>query len=101
MILGIDGARVRDWLSAMTDIDSLKDWNNTGQILFWIEMGNSWAHDRMVEIKVDEMEAANGDPRQMHQLRPVDRFVLADAFPSKRKLIMSREGRYDRSMTEG
>ena len=27
MILGIDGARVRDWLSAMTDIDALKDWN--------------------------------------------------------------------------
>jgi hypothetical protein len=26
-ILGIDGASVRDWLSAMTDIESLKDWN--------------------------------------------------------------------------
>ena len=28
-ILGIDGARVRDWLSAMTDIESLKDWNKS------------------------------------------------------------------------
>ena len=46
-ILGIDGARVRDWLSAMTDIDSLKDWNKKGQILLWFDMGNSWAHDRM------------------------------------------------------
>ena len=27
IILGKDGARVRDWLSAMTDIESLKDWN--------------------------------------------------------------------------
>ena len=52
-ILGIDGARVRDWLSAMMDIDSLKDWNQRGQILFWIDMGNSWAHDRMLEENVD------------------------------------------------
>jgi hypothetical protein len=54
-ILGIDGARVRDWLSAMTDIESLQSWNKTGQILFWIDMGNSWAHDRMADIKVDEV----------------------------------------------
>ena len=54
MILGIDGARVRDWLSAMTDIDSLQDRNKMGQNLCWIDMGNSWAHDRMAEIKVEE-----------------------------------------------
>ena len=52
-ILGIDGARVQDWLSAMTDIDSLKDWNQKGQILFWIDMGNSWAHDRMTDDNVN------------------------------------------------
>ena len=67
-ILGIDGARVRDWLSAMTDIDSLKDWSRKGQSLLWIDMGNSWAHDRMAEIKVEEtIELYASLGRRMHR----------------------------------
>ena len=67
-ILGIDGARVRDWLSAMTDIDSLKDWNQKGQLLFWLNMGNTLAHDRMavgnVDVIVDQYTSL---ARRMHR----------------------------------
>ena len=40
------------------------------------------------ELYIDEMEALFGQPRQMHHVRNVDRMVLADAFPSRRDVIM-------------
>ena len=40
------------------------------------------------EIKVDRIEAINGDPRQLHRVRTSDRYVLAAAFPNKKDAIM-------------
>lgn len=47
-------------------------------------------YDRVMamELKVDEIEGMNGQPRQMHRVKDVDREVLAACFPSARKLIM-------------
>lgn len=41
-----------------------------------------------LEIYVDEVEAQNGHPRQMHRVKNVDRMMLVDMFPSKKKKIM-------------
>jgi hypothetical protein len=40
------------------------------------------------EMYVDEIEAFYGQPRQMHRVVNVDRHVLIDRFPGKKKLIV-------------
>jgi hypothetical protein len=47
-------------------------------------------HERVMagELLVDEMEAMYGDPRQLHRVKNVDRYVLAEYFPAKVKKIM-------------
>lgn len=39
------------------------------------------------ELIIDEMEGIDGNPRQMHRVRTVDRGVLASYFPKKRGVI--------------
>ena len=51
-----------------------------------------WERVLASELWVDEVEAFYGEPRVMHRMRPVDRGVLADLFPSKRSVIMDAQG---------
>jgi hypothetical protein len=46
-------------------------------------------HERVLpaELFVDEVEAQTGDPRQLHQIKLVDRTVLKQLFPDKAKEI--------------
>jgi hypothetical protein len=44
------------------------------------------------ELFVDEVEAFYGRPRSLHRIKNVDRYVLADAFPEARKMIMDCNG---------
>lgn len=48
-------------------------------------------HERVLsrELLVDEIEAQYGKPRQMHRVKNVDRMVLCDLFPEKRKAILA------------
>lgn len=49
------------------------------------------AFERVIplEIYVDEVEAFYGQPRQLHWVKNVDRAVLLDLFPNKRKSILN------------
>lgn len=49
------------------------------------------AHEAVIpqELFVDEVEAARGNPRQLHRVKIVDRMQLADMFPGKKKAIMN------------
>jgi hypothetical protein len=40
------------------------------------------------ELWIDEIEAFNRDPRQLHRVKNVDRLMLAEQFPGHRKAIM-------------
>lgn len=46
-------------------------------------------HERVLplEILVDEVEGVYGEPRQMHRVKEVDRRVLIECFPNKKKMI--------------
>jgi hypothetical protein len=44
------------------------------------------------ELYVDEIESLYGNPRQLHQLKLIDRAQLCAMFPSKKSAIMSAEG---------
>lgn len=46
-------------------------------------------HERVLcsELVIDEIEGLDGNPRQMHRIRLVDRGVLASYFPKKRGII--------------
>lgn len=46
------------------------------------------------ELLVDPNDSLYGNPRQMYQLKLVDREVLADAFPSQRTVILNAENAY-------
>lgn len=39
------------------------------------------------ELFVDRLDGMNGHPRQLHRIKPIDRFVLMDMFPEKKKVI--------------
>src|SRR5713226_348708 len=52
------------------------------------------------ELKVDDLEAAYGNPRQMHRQKLIDRYVVAEAFPSKRKLIMDAPVAWTKEMQQ-
>lgn len=41
------------------------------------------------ELEVDEVEAFDGDPRQLHRVKNLDRALVAARFPKAKKLIMS------------
>ena len=52
---------------------------------------NRVKYERVVplEILVDEVEAFYGDPRQLHWIKNIDRGVVANVWPEKRKSIMA------------
>lgn len=47
-----------------------------------------WERVISSELKVDTIEAFYGQPRQMHRVKTMDRGVLLDSFPEKRKAIL-------------
>lgn len=40
------------------------------------------------ELLVDELEALYGDPRQLHRVKNIDREVVIEAFPGRKKVIL-------------
>jgi hypothetical protein len=50
------------------------------------------------ELKVDEIEAFYGKPRQLHREKPVDRMVVLEMFPDSKEQIM-RAKRADKEQT--
>lgn len=62
---------------------------DTGGFLKIYRAGNMIKIDRVIpdEIKIDDVESFYGKPRQIHQVKTVDREVLLDAFKSKKTLI--------------
>lgn len=73
--------------------------NDTG-CLHVFNKYNQVCYERVMngELLVDEQEAMYGDPRQIHRLKMIDRLVLADAFPSKSKIIMANTEAIDSQM---
>lgn len=47
------------------------------------------------ELFVDQLEAINGKPRQLHRIKPVDRQVLAEKFPEYKEKIEISKSIYD------
>jgi len=47
----------------------------------------TWERALVSELYVDANEAFYGDPRQLHRVRNVDRDMLYEAFPDKKKII--------------
>lgn len=51
-----------------------------------------------VEMYVDEIEGIYGNPRQLHQLKLIDRAQLAGMYPDKKKVIeIAQQGNFDQS----
>ena len=47
------------------------------------------------ELFVDQLEAINAKPRQLHRIKPVDRAVLAERFPEYKDSIATSKSVYD------
>jgi hypothetical protein len=68
----------------------------TGCLKIYENMDNRVAIDRVLEIElfVDPNDALYGFPRQMYQLKLVDRAVLMECFPKYRSIISDAEQAY-------
>lgn len=70
---------------------------DTGGFMKIFREGKEIKIERVVcdEIKIDDIESFYGSPRQMHQVRLIDRDALLDAFPSKKNLILNAKSAKD------
>lgn len=57
-------------------------------------------HVLCTEIYVDEADGMYGHPQQMHQLKVVDRDMVAEMFPEKRSAVMTASPAYFDASTE-
>ena len=72
-------------------IDSFRDGAVLGDgIIHVFDYHNRVRWERVMpsELYVDPIESFDGNARQMHRIKPVDRQVLIDMFPEKKKQIM-------------
>ncbi len=69
----------------------------------WYESNSRICCERVFpnEIKVDDAEAINGEPRSMYQVKSVSREVLAAAYPKQRLKILDAEVSEDLNPTYG
>jgi hypothetical protein len=75
----------------------------TGCVKVLRDKSNRVALERRIltELLVDPNDALYGDPRQLYELRLVDRGVLADAFPDARSVIEGAQNAYPEAGSEG
>lgn len=70
----------------------------TGAVKVYAEHGKVKLERRLVtELMVDPNDALYGEPRQLYELKLVDREVLADLFPKERSVVEAAEQSYAES----